>query len=126
VDSSVDEAALDTPLTGVFEHFPDAIVVADSEACITYMNPSAEQIIGLTLHKARGHRLDKLVSLQDGETGKPIRIFDLPNGHSAFSGTFHLLMSSGCGLIPVQCSVASTLPAKVGAHRQAGESDHAR
>lgn len=116
-DSTVDEAALDTALAGVFEHFPDAIILADGEARITYMNPSAEQMIGLTLHKARGHRLDKLVSLQDGETGKQIRIFDLPDGHSAFSGTFHLLMSSGYGLIPVQCSVASTLPAKVGSAR---------
>jgi len=76
VDSIVNEATLDTALPGVFEHFPDALILADGEACITYMNPAAEQMLGLALKKARGYALDKLLSLQDGETGQPIRIRD--------------------------------------------------
>ena len=90
------------------------IILADVAACITYMNPSAEQMFGMTQTKARGYGLEKLISLQDGETGRPIRIFDLPGRHAGFSGAFHLLKSSGCGLIPVQCSIAPTSSTGVG------------
>jgi PAS domain-containing protein len=65
VDSIADEATLDTALPGVFEHFPDALILADGEGCITYMNPAAEQMLGLALKKMRGFALDKLLSLQD-------------------------------------------------------------
>ncbi len=112
MDSTLDEVALDaTTLPGVFEHFPEALILADGEARVTYLNPAAEQMLGLTLKKARGHALDKLIRLQDGETGRAIRILDPRNGHAAFSGTFHLLVRSGGGLIPVQYSVAPTSPA---------------
>jgi len=111
LDSTVEAAALDTTLPGVFEHFPDALILADGNTHVTYLNPAAEQMLGLTLKNARGHALDKLISLQDGETGQPIRIPDLPSGRTAFPGTFPLLMSSGSGLVPVQCSVARTASA---------------
>jgi len=108
VDPALDEVALDTAAPGVFEHVPDALILADGKARVTYLNPAAEQMLGLTLEKARGHGLDKLLSLQDGETRKPIRILSLPSGHTTFSGAFHLLMRSGGGLIPVQYSIAPT------------------
>jgi len=114
VDSLMDAAALGATLPGVFEYFPDAIILANGEACITYMNPAAEQMLGLALIKARGHALDKLISLQDGESGQPIRILDLPRKHSAFSGAFPLLMSNGRGLVPVQFSIAPTSSAGFG------------
>jgi len=114
VDSTLDEVGLDTPLPGVFEHFPDALILTDGEARITYLNPAAEQMLGLMLKQARGRGLDKLVCLQDGETRQAIRILDPRSGQATFSGTFHLLMRSGGGLIPVQYSVAPTSPAGSG------------
>jgi diguanylate cyclase (GGDEF)-like protein/PAS domain S-box-containing protein len=114
LDSTRNEAALDATLPGVFECFPDAVILADGEACIAYMNPAAEQMLGLALIKARGHALDKLISLQDGETGQPIRILDLPRKHSAFSGAFPLLMRNGSGRVPVQFSIAPTSSAGFG------------
>ena len=114
VDSIMNEAALDATLPGVFEYFPDAIIRADGEACITYMTRAAEQMLGLALIKARGHALDKLISLQDGETGQPIRILDLPRKQPVFSGAFPLLMSNGSGLVPVQFSIAPTSSAGFG------------
>lgn len=114
VDSMVDEGALNAALPGVFEHFPNALILADGEACITYMNPAAEQMLGLALNNARGYALDKLISLQEGETGQPIRLLDLSGGHTAFPGTFPLLMSNGSGLVPVQFSIAPTSSAGFG------------
>lgn len=114
VDSVVEEAALNTTLPGIFEHFPDALILADGEACVTYMNPAAEQMLGLAMKKACGHALDKLISLQEGETGRPIRLLDLPSGHTTFPGTFPLLISNGSGLVPVQFSIARTSSAGFG------------
>jgi len=116
VDSTVVAAALDTTLPSVFDHFPDALILADGKTHVTYLNPAAEQMLGLTLKKARGHGLDKLLSLQDGETRQPIRIPDLLSGRTVFTGTFPLLMSRG-GLIPVQYSIAPTSSAGFGSAR---------
>lgn len=103
-----DKRTLDTHLPNAFEYFPDALILADGEARISYLNPAAERLLGLSLGKARGHLLDKVVTLQDRETRKSIQIDDLPDPHAHFSGAFHLLVRNGGGAIPVQCSVALT------------------
>jgi diguanylate cyclase (GGDEF)-like protein/PAS domain S-box-containing protein len=108
VDSTFDEAALDMFLSGVFEHFPDALILADGQARVTYLNPAAERMLGVTLKNAPAPALDTMLRLQDGETGEAIRILDPDSRHTAFSGVFHLLMSCGGSLTPVQYSVAST------------------
>ncbi|OYZ43618.1 MAG: hypothetical protein B7Y31_03545 [Novosphingobium sp. 16-62-11] len=66
-----DERTLDTHLPDAFEYFPDALILADGEARISYLNPAAERLLGLSLGKARGHLLDKRergggIALHDG------------------------------------------------------------
>ncbi len=90
-----DERTLDTHLPDAFEYFPDALILADGEARISYLNPAAERLLGLSLGKARGHLLDKVVTLQDGETRQSIQIGDFPDRHTSFSGAFHLLVRTG-------------------------------
>jgi diguanylate cyclase (GGDEF)-like protein/PAS domain S-box-containing protein len=97
---------LDAHLAGAFAYFPDAFILADGEARVSYLNPVAEQMLGLSLEKARGQVLDKVLNLQDGVTRQSIQIGDFPGQHMPFSGAFHLLVRNGGGAIPVQCSVA--------------------
>ena len=99
---------LDTPLSDAFEYFPDALIMADGEARVSYLNPAAEQLLGLPLKNTRGHALDKVLTLQDGLTRQSIQIGDFSSQHTPFSGAFHLLVRNGGGAIPVQCSVALT------------------
>ena len=99
---------LNTPLSDAFEYFPDALILADGEARVSYLNPAAEQLLGLPLKKTHGHALDKVLTLQDGETRQSVQIGDFPDRHTPFSGAFHLLVRNGGGAIPVQCSVALT------------------
>jgi diguanylate cyclase (GGDEF)-like protein/PAS domain S-box-containing protein len=94
---------------GVFEHFPDALILADGHARVAYLNPAAERMLDVTLKCAPDRALDTMLRLQDGVTGAAIRILDLPAQRRAtFSGAFPLLMSRDGGLLPVQCSVAAT------------------
>lgn len=109
MDSIFDEAALDMTLPGAFKHFPDALVLADGQARVTYLNPAAERMLGVTLKNASAPTLDKMLRLQDGETGQAIRILDPASQHTPFSGAFHLLIRYGGDLIPVQYSVATTI-----------------
>lgn len=104
--STSDARAWDMPLSDAFEHFPDALVMTDGEARLSYLNRAAEQLLGLSLKNARGHRVDKVLTLQDGTTRQPIPIGDLCGQHTPFAGAFHLLVRNGAGAIPVQCSVA--------------------
>lgn len=92
----------------VFAHFPDALILANGAARVTYLNPAAEQLLGLSLTNARGHGLDKLLNLQDGVTREPARVLDLLNQPTTFAGAFHLLARNGGEMLPVQCSVAQT------------------
>jgi diguanylate cyclase (GGDEF)-like protein/PAS domain S-box-containing protein len=117
IDSTLNETAPDVTLPDVFGQFPDALILADGESHVTYLNPAAERMLGLTLKNARGHGLDKLLALQDGETRQPIPILDLLSGRTVFSGAFPVLMRNGGGLIPVQCSIAPTSSAGFGSAR---------
>jgi len=103
-----DGRTVDTHLADAFMGFPDALILADREGRVSYLNPAAEQLLGLPLKKTRGHVLDKVLTLQDGETRQPIQIGDFSNQDTPFAGAFHLLVRNGGGAIPVQCSVALT------------------
>lgn len=106
--STWDEPVLDTPLPDILEYFPDALILANANFQITYLNPAAEHLLGLSLEKVHGHSLDRVLKLQDGATHKPVRVFDSLMRNPSFSGSFHLLSHSGGGQIPVQYSVAPT------------------
>ena len=116
LDSILDDGALDTSLPDVFRHFPDALILADGATRITYLNPAAEHMLGLPLKKVRGHGLDKMLRLQDGETGQPIRILEPAGERNAFRGSFHLLTISGGRMVPVQYSIAPTSSGGTDAH----------
>lgn len=108
LDSISDEYVSGASISDAFEYFPDAVILADGEARITYLNPAAEQLLGLPLKKTRGHLLDKVIALQDGATRQAVRIGDFACQPTPFAGTFHLLVRNGGGAMPVQCSVART------------------
>jgi Amt family ammonium transporter len=101
-----DERTLDAHLADAFAYFPDALILADGEARVSYLNPAAEHLLGLSLEKTRGQVLDKVLELQDGMTRQSVQIENFPDQHLPFSGAFHLLVRNGGGAIPVQCSVA--------------------
>lgn len=102
------EPALATQLSDAFEFFSDALILADAGARVTYLNPAAEQLLGLSLTKIRGQVLDQVLTLQDGTTREPLQINDFSRQPASFSGAFHLLVRNGGGAIPVQCNVALT------------------
>ena len=88
--------------------FPDAIVLADAQARVTYLNPAAEQLLGLSMKKACGYALGKVLVLQDRDTRQPVSVFEACSEARPFDGAFPLLASSGGKWVPVQCSVART------------------
>jgi len=94
--------------SGLFEHFSDALILADEAIRISYLNPAAEQLLGLPLRKIRGHLLDKVFALQDGATRAPIEIAALCDYHAPFDGHFPLLARHGSEVLPVQCTVSRT------------------
>lgn len=98
--------ALNTQLSDLFEHFSDAVILADGGTRVTYLNPAAEQLLGLPLKHLYGFTLDKALALQDGTTRQAVRIDDFCGQQKkAFDGAFHLLVRAGGSVIPVQCSV---------------------
>jgi PAS domain S-box-containing protein len=40
---------LDAHLADAFAYFPDALILADGEARVSYLNPAAEHLLGLSL-----------------------------------------------------------------------------
>lgn len=99
---------LDTDFSEVFDHFSDALILADGKARVTYLNAAAERMLGFPQEKACGFALDNVLTLQDGVTRQPLQLADFPKQNAAFTGTFHLLVSNGGGTTPVQYSVART------------------
>lgn len=87
---------------------PDAMILADGQARVTYLNPAAEQLLGLTMKNACGHALSKVVALQDRESGQAVQLCDFSSWNRPFDGAFHLLASSGGRMIPVHYRVART------------------
>lgn len=104
--STLDRRVLPASLPDVFERFPDAVILVDGYFRITYLNPAAQQLLGLEPGNAQGHSLDHLLQLQDGATRKPVRVVDALVQDTVFPGTFHLLSHSSGGQIPVQYSIA--------------------
>lgn len=50
----------------------DGVVTTDDRGCITYMNPVAEQLVGLCLKEARGRAFSDVVHMHDHVTGEAI------------------------------------------------------
>jgi diguanylate cyclase (GGDEF)-like protein/PAS domain S-box-containing protein len=109
--SSANASALASQSADASGRFSDALILADDEARVTYLNPAAEALLGLSLASARGHQLDKVLNLKDGETQRPVQALDPSGLQKPFSGAFQLLVRrGGGGLIPVQFSVAMNPP----------------
>ena len=108
LEPASDASVLEAPLPDAFTYFPDALILADGEARVTYLNPAAEQLLGWSLETARGNVLDKVLVLQERVTQRPIGIGEIFSQHTPFAGAFHLLLRKGGGYIPVQYSVALT------------------
>jgi diguanylate cyclase (GGDEF)-like protein/PAS domain S-box-containing protein len=108
LNSTLKVAAQEVCLPDEHAYLPDAIVLADGQARVTYLNPAAEQLLGLPMKNAYGHALSKVLSLQDRESGHAISICDISGGNRPFDGSFHLLACSGGRLVPVHFSVART------------------
>jgi diguanylate cyclase (GGDEF)-like protein/PAS domain S-box-containing protein len=106
--STSESRLLDSHKPDALTYLPDALILANAEARVTYLNPAAEQMLGLPLHLAHGHVLDEVLTLLDRVTQRPIRVLNIPSQHARFDGAFHLLVRSGGGSIPVQYSVAPT------------------
>lgn len=105
--SSANSLSLASQSADASELLSDALILADDEARVTYLNPAAEALLGLSLASARGHQLDKVLNLKDGETRHPVQALDPSGLQKPFSGAFQLMVhSGGGGLIPVQYSVA--------------------
>jgi len=103
--------ALDAPFPALPDghvFLPDAIILADGQARVTYLNPAAEQLLGMPMKNACGHALSKVLALQDRESGQPIPLCEFSSWNRPFDGAFHLLACSGGRLIPVHYSVART------------------
>lgn len=114
----------DAQVPDVLADFPDALILADVDARVSYLNPAAEQLLGLSLKHARGHGLDKVLSLQHGETRQPARVLELAGQPATFAGIFHLLARNGGELVPVQCRVAPNGAGYTIALRDASELQH--
>ena len=106
LDITFDESTLDTPQVDALVYFPEAIILADSQSRVTYMNPAAVQLLGLPLEKARGHVLAKILTLMERESRRPVPLFDYFSRNMPFEGAFHYLENSEGGLMPVQCSMS--------------------
>lgn len=102
------KSAQDDYLPDELKYFSDAIILADGYAQVTYLNPAAEALLGLSIKNACGHALNKVLTLQDRESGQPISLLDVSSLNKPFDGAFHLLACSGGRLMPVQYSVSRT------------------
>jgi PAS domain S-box-containing protein len=61
----------------------DAIITVDIDNAITFMNPAAEQLVGLKRKNALGRRLNYVLSLQDQKTQ---RLFEIPINRTLRNG----------------------------------------
>jgi diguanylate cyclase (GGDEF)-like protein/PAS domain S-box-containing protein len=108
LDSTPDTSVPDANLPDELEYLPDAIIRADGQARVTYLNQAAEQLLGVSMKSACGHALNKVLTLKDRETGQPVSVCELSSLGTPFGGAFHLLACSGGKWMPVQYSVART------------------
>jgi diguanylate cyclase (GGDEF)-like protein len=86
----------------------DAVLLADAQARVTYLNPAAERLLDLSTQKAYGHALDKVLALHDSESGRAVSVCESSSRGAPFDDTVHLLGRGGGERLPVQFSVART------------------
>lgn len=60
----------------------DGVVTTDDRGCITYMNPVAEQLVGLRLEDARGRVFSDVVHMYDHVTGDALSMPGVARLHS--------------------------------------------
>jgi PAS domain S-box-containing protein len=56
----------------ILESIGDAVIVTDAEACITRMNPVAEELTGWTLEEAKGRPLVEAFRIVNEDTREPV------------------------------------------------------
>ncbi|MHB1084858.1 MAG: diguanylate cyclase domain-containing protein [Thiobacillus sp.] len=101
-------SALESSLPDELKYLSDAIILADGCAQVTYLNPAAEALLGLSMKRACGHALNTVLTLEDRESGQPISLLDVSSMNTPFDGSFHLLACSEGKRMPVQYSVSRT------------------
>ncbi|MDP2029982.1 MAG: diguanylate cyclase [Thiobacillus sp.] len=113
--SVVNTHAMVVPVSDALASFPDAVILANAESRVTYLNPAAEKLLGMPLEILRGCLLDEALVLQDRVTLRPVQVQDFLCHPTPFDGAFHLLLRCGGGAIPVQYSVAVSRDEESGA-----------
>lgn len=88
------------------ERLAEAVVLADDAARVTYLNPAAEQLLGVTTKQACGRALDKVLALRDGESGQSVSVCEPASAVAPFNGLFPLLACRDGEGMPVQFSIA--------------------
>ena len=88
----------------------DAVIAADAEGNIRYINPVAQQLTGWTDHtQARGHPLREVARLIDERTRQPLNdtVEDVRQSESVIRTSIHTLLVSKSGEeYPVETSAA--------------------
>jgi PAS domain S-box-containing protein len=96
-------------LETVLRSMSDSVIATDNDGHITFVNPSAERLIGLKHADAIGKRLEEVVRIIDEETGTPERVGLAPGEKCAAasasstraSAGSHLLIAANGGEMPV-------------------------
>jgi diguanylate cyclase (GGDEF)-like protein/PAS domain S-box-containing protein len=113
LQATPDDRALDSVKHDELASFPDAVLLADGQARVTYLNPAAEQLLGLPMKKVCGHVLDKVLTVRERESGRAISVCESSSWGIPFDGAFPLLACGGGEWMPVQYRIART-PAVTG------------
>jgi PAS domain S-box-containing protein len=82
----------------------DAVIATDNRGLVTFLNPKAEQIIGVQLLSAKGQPVEKVFPLFDETTLAPLEYSVtkvIEHGHTAAAKSGAFLKGSGGGLIPI-------------------------
>lgn len=90
----------------IIHHLPDAIVVADTQGVIRYLNPAASQLLGHDLTSAAGQPLADIVTLVDEKTEEALTnpgLVALSSGLEENGGSNALLIGrDGLSELPVE------------------------
>ncbi len=93
-------------LETVLRSIGDAVVAIDMEGCLTFMNPSAERLIGQKHNVAMGKKMEEVFMIVDEESGNPINHLlrnALSENAAINSERTCLLLATDGGEIPIDC-----------------------
>lgn len=85
--------------TSILEGMSDALIVVDGRGAIVYLNPAAEALSGLNLHRARNQPFMETFPLRDEGTGenRPSPVSQLLGGSTAAQAGGHTLLKTKDG-----------------------------